>query len=252
MGYGCFNASGLSPDSNPKTLTIDYAYTSEEEFAEMKCGDLRRKSDFQLFSADENRDEFEYLSATIVQAGQNLKKQGFKSVTTYDVDDRSKVYAPHGDRYQNLSIAFELDSVGVYWQAEPFMGWALCIVIAPRYQMELQSDVWGMEDEEFKATYGMTVDRYKDRAEALAADVINYVIAWMEEHANAVTAKRVSTGFGYTRHYGGFIDQLVPLKSAIWTLAKRTLSTADRRHLKPAVGRGRMIRDRSPVHPASR
>jgi hypothetical protein len=234
MGYGCWNASGLDPESEPKTLTVDYSYTSEEEFlALQENGEICKDDNFQSYSEDEHQDEFYFMSSTVIEAGTHLKKLGFKKLITYTQDERTNVYASYGDRYQHLHVAFELDKAMVCWQEEPFMAAGLCMVIAPCYHFESNHDVWNMDEAEFKKEYGLPIDLYKARAERQASALIDFMLSWMESEANAVTGQHISTGSGYMRNYARLAERLLPLPKAIWELSKLTLSFKDRQHLKP-------------------
>jgi hypothetical protein len=200
MGYGVWNASGLDSQADPKTIHFDYAYTSSEDFKEGQAtGEFGKDEDWTTFAQEEHEDEFLNWSAAILDAGKHLKSLGLH-VTTYDRTDNHKVWAHYGDRYQNLHRAFEIGKVAAFWQEEPFMGAALCVVTAPQYHLEEEHDVWMLDDAEFRQAYGISIDTYKASAERQAGLLANLVLAWMEHEMNAIGSKAAWAGSGYVGH----------------------------------------------------
>lgn len=233
MGYGCWNASGLDREENPKTLTFDYAYTSSDEFKDLQAsGEVNEDESFEEFSQIEFRDEFENWSSTICGAGHYLAKQGL-SVQTYSPRDEPyrRPWAFHGDRYQYLKPAFEVGKVGVWWQEEPFMGSALCVVVAPLYHFEENHDVWDLTDEEFRRAYRMSIDRFKDSAMRQTALLTDFVLAYMEDQMSAVSNQAASVGSGYIRSYFK-PEEVKSLSTATKALVRSVQTAKQRQQLK--------------------
>lgn len=201
MGYGVWNASGLDPDSDPKTLHFDYAYTSEDDFKDMQAdGEVGEDDDFERFSQDERDDEVLNWASTICAAGNHLKDLG-ADVTTFSRKDETLAWSYHGDRYQYLKAAFYVGKAGVWWQQEPFMGGEMVVAIAPQYHLDEEHPVWTMDEADFRREMGLSIDRYKEVAEKHAADLVEFVLAYMEDQMSAVSNRSAWCGSGYVGHH---------------------------------------------------
>lgn len=201
MGYGVWNAIGLDRGDAPITVHIDYQRTSHDEFKDMQsAGHVADDESFEAYSQWESEDEFNNMASTVCAAGKHLAALGV-DVARHghrNAEQGPMAWALHGDRDQYLKAAFTAGKVGVWWQEEPFMGLALCMVVAPQYQLDDNHDVWMLDDDEFARQHRLSIARYKQAATRQAQLLTSFMLAWVERECSAVTAKRVWRGSGYT------------------------------------------------------